>query len=88
MLCSQVLSIFLRVLCKVVTHRKTIIGAAKADPTGRNVYRNAGEQPLLARGAKCVSIKSYIIVDFRITWTLLSVQLGNSSYRIFCSTNF
>ncbi len=45
MLFSQVLSIFLRVLCEVVTHKKTIIGSAKAAPAGRNVYRNAGEQP-------------------------------------------
>ena len=45
MLFSQVFSIFLRVLCEVVTHRKTIIGSAKAAPAGRKVYRNAGEQP-------------------------------------------
>ena len=45
MLFSQVLSIFGRVLCEVVTHRKTIIGSAKAAPAGRKVSRNAGEQP-------------------------------------------
>ena len=45
MLFSQVLSIFGRVLCEVVTHRKPIIGSAKAAPAGRKVSRNAGEQP-------------------------------------------
>ena len=28
------------------------------------------------------------IVDFRITLTLLSARLGNSTYRISCPTNF
>ena len=62
MLFSQVLSIFLRVLCEVVTHRKTIIGSAKAPQRGERCPETRVNNPLSPSGAKGCPNKSYIDV--------------------------